>query len=790
MRKPRSQGRLNAWTLLSCLVGFWVMGGCAALSSAKQAPIESRVPVVESVKVSPLQDQTIIEITNSQKSPFTAFKLVDPERIIIDIRAKAADDLPELTEVNNEYVKTIRFEQGKTQAVTTRATIELPRTLDHKIKGTDRIIRISLMPKQVMKKTPASAETEISPEVEKAEEKPVVPSEPRVFVKPEPSDQNQVLGIDFTMMDKGKSRVIITTNKRVGYDLDRKGQQTLILKLPQTTVATQLLRLIDASQFHGAVDQIIPAYLAAEKEITIAIALKEMVPYHVKQTDETITIDFGPSSIKPPEKLLVPVQLTQPKTEAPAAMLAETPTAARAEASESPSAPAVAEQVPPREEAVQIPGISRKQYTGTPMTMDFLNADVTNILRLIGEVSQLNIIWGPEVRGNVSMRLKNVPWDQALDVILENNNLRQRKVGNVIWITTKAKMAQVEAEERRRIEEYRARLEAERRKRAEEAEKKKQLEPVETEYIPVDFAAADDIKDHIVVSNRGKVSIDERTNTIIMVDIRSSINEARKTVKHFDTPVKQVMIEARIVDATDEFTRSLGVQWDFDHQQVNNKNVTWSGAPAWAPNNTAGDFPDGGNRYTPTFNTALAAGATALSGLVFTKLGGFGLRGTSIDAKIALAETRGITKIISAPKIVASNGEEAVISRGQSRIIAATENVEAATLDATLSLTVTPTVSFNNYVTMDIAVTDDTSPDTTLINRKSVDTKLMVRSGETVVIGGIYKQDYSLNKAAVPGLSKIPLIGWMFRSQHKDDEKTELLIFLTPTVLPPSVSSR
>jgi type IV pilus assembly protein PilQ len=282
----------------------------------------------------------------------------------------------------------------------------------------------------------------------------------------------------------------------------------------------------------------------------------------VDQTDSGIYIDFGPTPIKPPEKKIVPVKLQELKR------------VSAADVGMKQAAPGVPEQV---EQSTLIPGLRTKKYTGAPMTMDFVNADVTNILRLIGEISNLNIVWGPEVKGLVSMRVMNVPWDQSLVLVLANNDLGMRRQGNVVWVTTKTKIQQIEAEERRKIEEAAARLEAERKRRLAEQEQAKKLEPLVTEYFPIDFGGAEEIKEHIVLSERGAVSVDERTNTIIMEDTAQNIEKAREIVKRFDTPVKQIMIEARIVDASTNFTRDLGVQWfpETSYQQRSDESVVF-----------------------------------------------------------------------------------------------------------------------------------------------------------------------------------------------------------------------
>ena len=286
----------------------------------------------------------------------------------------------------------------------------------------------------------------------------------------------------------------------------------------------------------------------------------------------------------------------------------------------------------------------------------------------------------------------------------------------------------------------------------------------------------------------GKMSVDARTNTIIITDIASNVAQSKQIVNRFDTPVKQVMIEARVVDATESFTRDLGIQWDqFQIQKRSNTGVPftdWGGTPDTVDPAEPDGFPPGGRLKSPTFVTNTPDKWSPNIGLVFSKLSASGLTGTILDAKLALSETEGTAKVISAPKVIAMNGQAATISRGDSIIIPATENVASTTLDATLSLTVTPTVSFNNFITMDVEVTDDSAPSTTRLLKKAINTKLMVQSGETVVIGGIYKEDKAEDESGIPVLRRIPLLGWLFKAQRTSITKSELLIFLTPTVVP------
>jgi type IV pilus assembly protein PilQ len=786
----------KGWSFLAygTVAGF-MMTGCATLPENQAAREKAQAPVIQSVEVRPSANGVVVEFVSSEPAPFTAFKLLDPTRIVVDVRGELADSLPRSRDVNVAGVTDIRLEEGKTQSMSSRAVIGTNRPVDFDVTSSENIIIVTITPE-----TDAAALIETEQGAPSPDERkepvtaPVTPQDPRIFFKGRPSDLTQILGLDFTLLDHGKSRLIVTTDKKARYDLNQKGPKNLVLNIPQSTIPPLIMRHMDSKYFEGAVELVKTSLSPGDQGVSIAISLREMVPFHVKQSETELTIDFGPSSLQPPEKRIVPLKQAQatafPADASAPALLPVVPpsqTVTHMQMPVQPQMPGVPGMPPPP--SPLFPGVV-KQYTGASMTMDFVNADVTNILRLIAEVSNLNIVWGPEVRGTVSMRLKEVPWDQALDLVLDNNNLAMRKQGNVIWVTTRAQMAQIEAEERRKIQEYEARLEAERKKIIEEKEKEKELEPLITEYIPVDFAKASDILPLLSVSETGKtrggkLSVDARTNMIIMTDIGSNVKDAKDTVKIFDTPVKQVMIEARIVDATDDFTRDLGLRWD--NIQVQRRSNTGVPFTAFSAPPTAGDpggFPPGGRLTSPGFSSNSPAAWAPNLGLVFSKLSASGLTATLLDAKLALSEAEGKTKIISAPKVIAMNGQAATISRGDSIIIPATENVASETLDATLSLEVTPTVSYNNYVSLDVKVTDDNAPSNVRILKKSVSTKLMVRSGDTVVIGGIYTENESLNEDGIPGLRRVPLLGWLFKARSTSLQKTELLIFLTPTVIP------
>ena len=618
---------------------------------------------------------------------------------------------------------------------------------------------------------PVAAEVPGTESNMEADEAGIKPSEPRIIADPVLTDLNQVRGIDFTMLEQGKSRLTITTDKKVSYNLDRKGRNALELKLQDIVIPSLLLRDIDTKHFKTAIDSIKPIFSSEKKEVSLTLFLREMVPFHIKQTENGINMDFGQTSITPPEKKLIPLNLTEAET---ATLSAEQPAAGGAAGGAMVFS--------------SMPG-QKKQYKGEPMYLDFVNADVTHILRLINEVSEENIIWDPIIKGRtVSMILKDVPWDEALELVLKNNELAKRYVGdNIVWITTKAKMDKIIAEEEAEILRLQKKKEDERNRLEDEKKKAKEQEPLITEYLPVDFAGADEIQGHITLTQRGTMSLDTRTNTIIIKDTAESIDEAKKIVKQFDTPVKQIMIEARIVDATDSFSRDLGLRWNENSQAWRSNRDYLTLVPPYALNEDGTSLINGGGErvYGGSFSTNSPDGWDSNIGLSFARITNNGLGAITLDASLALAETEGTAKVMSAPKVIAREGTAATISSGDSIIIPATENVASTTLDATLSLTVTPTaVSYNDFITLDVNVTDDQAPSTSRLLRKSINTTLMIKSGETVVIGGIIKESEGNDESGIPVLRDIPGLGWLFKAKSKTRSKSELLIFLTPTVLP------
>ncbi len=393
------------------------------------------------------------------------------------------------------------------------------------------------------------------------------------------------------------------------------------------------------------------------------------------------------------------------------------------------------------------------------------------MLRLIAEVSDLNVIAGDEVQGRVTIRLVEVPWDQALDVILMTQGLGFERVGNVLRI---APSDLIKAEREARLQERRA-LE--------------KLEDLVVKLQPVNYANVKEVRDLVsrLLTPRGTVNTDQRASTVIMKDIPSVIDESSALIKAIDTQTPQVMIEAKIVEAQLDFSRELGSEWGFGSQPDEDFDdfTTGDTQPITATSRATFPFTDANNVVVRNPITSAATG--------LLNLGHFLLDGRlSVRLRLAAAEARGEGKVISSPRVVTLDNREAVIEQGISIPFQTFENGDAALefIDAVLQLKVTPHITADKSIIMDIKVTRN-APDSSIptptgspaIAKNEAKTEALVRDGQTLVIGGIYVIDKSDSESRVPYLHKIPGLGNAFKNKAVSDTRNELLIFVTPRIV-------
>ncbi|MBW2420247.1 MAG: type IV pilus secretin PilQ [Deltaproteobacteria bacterium] len=454
-----------------------------------------------------------------------------------------------------------------------------------------------------------------------------------------------------------------------------------------------------------------------------------------------------------------------------AAMPAPEPSAAVAPAPVAPApvpaAPASLE--PPAAVAILQEGglIDGKAYMGRRISLDFNNVPVSDVLRLIAEVSDLNLIAGDEVQGNVTIRLVDVPWDQALDVVLLTKGLGFVRVGNILRV---APADIIKAEEELRLQERR---------------NKEKLEDLVVKLQPVNYAKVKEMSGLVkrLLSSRGTVNVDERTNTLILKDIQSVIDEAIALVKAVDTETPQVMIEAKIMEAGLDFSRELGSEWSVGTQPLEDP---WSGNE---PRRDLGgqDFRFHGDNSV-TFSNPITANPTAAM-----NLGAYLLdEKMNLDVRLRAAESQGEGKVISSPRIVTLDNREATIEQGVSIPFQTFESGDAKLefIDAVLSLKVKPHITADRSIIMEIRVTRN-APDDTIatptgspaIAKAEAETETLVKDGQTLVIGGIYTIVKSERESRVPYLWRMPLIGVLFKSKEITDSRKELLMFVTPRIV-------
>ncbi|MDZ7699061.1 MAG: type IV pilus secretin PilQ [Deltaproteobacteria bacterium] len=758
--------------------------GCAGSPDAPDAEGKAAT-IIESVDYTSTSDRATVNISTSSKTPHKEpFSLLQPPRIYINIKGMPAQDLPTRLTSDEGLIREIRIE--KRLAEYTEIVVYLRRaeyTSNLRTEGTEMTLEVTAA--AVPERTEGTA-----------------------------PGLSGILNVDVSQREGNRTRLTLNADKEVDYDV-KLDRQTLIIELKNGRISPAFLKELESEYAQGAVARINAFYVPRDETITLRVALRELVPYHLIEQAGVLTVDFDPLRYPPAPDV-------KAKAETPAPAVAQAPVK---EPARRPSPAPEAKVTKARQsgkEASENDGPSRaklfeetaRQYAGQHMSFDFVDADIRNILNLISDVANINIVWGTDVEGKISMHLENVPWDQALEMILRPNDLSYQIEDDVVWVVPRQRLVDMEISEKKR-------------KGALLAEKRLQgiFEAKVIEFITIKHRKASDIFKMLVgdpnadppihpvldiesaeseeeeegEEEKGRkikiatkdlyLSYDAGTNTIIANGVRAKVDKVKQLIAKLDTPEKQVMIEARIVEATTNFTRDLGIEWqNLDTGEAGVRREWY---------NTGASFDGSGE-----FSTNAPSGWAANIGLAFgwlTTDGGLG--SLALDASLALGEEDGEVQILSAPKVLTVNGGEALISRGEIQYfpIRTLDTIDYEQIPALLSLTVSPTVSADNsHVTMQVDVTDDKAlPQRTVTldgletqsppgrATKQIKSTLIVRTGETVVIGGIYQKEEAVTDSGVPWLMDIPFLGWLFKAERTERKKVELLIFLTPSVVNP-----
>ena len=624
--------------------------------------------------------------------------------------------------------------------------------------------------------------------------------------------------VDFLSGEEGKSSIIIGTTRPVSYHLDKTDGRKLSLDLFDTKILSYRQRPLITTRFESAVNRIIPIQTPGMKNNSkILVELREVVPFTVEQKENEIEILFQASTVTPKpleaagltplEKVMeeaaqeadaVIAKSEQTSSDSPAIASVETAPSAdenpavKEEQSGTEQILASTEPVPAPIEVVSedmsdagvtddevkvdeqtLPELAeeeaepvvekrsnKKRYTGEKIALDFYQTDIKNVLRILRDVSGKNFAIDKDVTGSVTLTLvKPIPWDQVLDLILKMNQLGQISEGDIVRIVT---ISTLRKEEKIRSDELKAAQSIQ--------EQQKELEPLFTEYIPINYADANsDIKprlDQIKTAKRGQVGVDARNNQIIITDTAEKIAQAKEIIKSIDKVTPQVVIEARIVEVSENFSRDIGTQWGLTDGPVINGNDSQT--------------------YTLAMNHPPAANSGSI-GYQFSRLAGTNF---SLNAELQAVEAAGDGKIISTPKIVTLDNKEATISQGieypyLERDSAGLSTTKFKKID--LELKVKPHVTPDNRINMVINIVkndiDSITGGVPSLSTNEAKTELLVNDADTIVIGGILKTNVAEGETRFPLLSNIPILGWFFKSRNNSTQKNELLIFITPKIV-------
>jgi len=673
------------------------------------------VPVIRSVETAPFEKGIEIKImADGHIQSYKSFTIATPPRIVLDMfdvrsRYKKEQTVP----VNTKWVRNIRY-FGYPDKVRLVIDTQKPYLSAFKVNPIEKGLTVDV--------------GEDANVVSEHEKKQARASQGRI------EESAWVNRVDFLSEEAGKSTVIIGTTIPVKYDIKKSAPKRLTLTLFNTKLPDYRRRPLITTRFESAVDRITPVQPPGEADMSvITLELREPVPYMVEQSENLIQVHFEASSI-PPRPLA-------------AAKLQPWETAV------SPAAAGTEEKAGQKTGGKIISAKPAGKYTGEKIALNFYETDIKNVLRIIREISGKNIAIDKDVTGKVTLAFdKPVPWDQVLDLILKMNNLGQVYEGDIIRIS--------------RLDTISAEKKAIRDKVKEE--------PLRTEYILINYADAQ--KDVLplltkIKTERGSLSVDARTNQIIMTDVQSRIDRAREIVKNVDKVTPQVIIEAKIVEANTNFSRSIGIDWSM------------KGGPIFK------NFFKGVFSYDVGFSYPIADASSA--GFKFTKILGTPFE---LDMKIMAAETNKNARLLSAPKIKTADNEKAVISQGIKQPYPERDEsglTTVAFIAILLELDVTPHITADNRVSMLINIKKEDSlgnvniggSQVPVVSTNKANTTLLVNDGDTIVIGGILKTKRDLTESGFPVLSKIPILGWLFKSKIKSKDDTELIIFITPRVV-------
>tara|TARA_R100001039_G_scaffold38983_2_gene42930 strand:- start:205 stop:2196 length:1992 start_codon:yes stop_codon:yes gene_type:complete len=534
----------------------------------------------------------------------------------------------------------------------------------------------------------------------------------------------QIENIDFRRGEDGAGRLIVTFDREgVEANVREGGPDQVMVDLRDVAIPDSLNQVYDVTDFATPITRITPR--ASQDATQLAIATQGAYAMISSQSGRTLTVEVQPAS-----------QEAQPS---------------------------------------QATG---ERFTGERLSLNFQDIEVRSVLATLAEFTGLNLVASDSVTGRVTLNLNDVPWDQALELILQSQGLSSREQGNVIVVAPASELAELERQE----------LEA--------RNQRETLSPLVTEFIEIKYARAEDLAQLLrggdgdgfgLLTERGRVSIDNRTNTLLVQDTADQVRDIARTIDRLDVAVRQVQIEARIVIARDTASRELGINWGMSSTRgfQEGEDGTF---------NRRDINPDGINRAQGGLAVDLGAATGPGTGFSFGYLSGDIL----LDLELRALESEGKSQTISQPRIITANQRTAKISQGEERAfqsVDGNDNPDTEFKEAELSLEVTPQITPDNRIIMDLVIKNDSFRESEFggeppIDTNQIETQVLVDNGQTVVLGGILTTEELRQIAKTPLLGDIPLLGRLFRYTEESNEKVELLVFITPRLLDDGLTVR
>jgi type IV pilus assembly protein PilQ len=725
------------------------------LSTFAQSSVPNVLLDVTTSRLDASQTQLVFKLKTPWSASVPSFLLANPARLVLD--------LPNTT---NEFLKSnISFDIFNEQRAVflaqsggkTRAVINLNRNLPYKINTQgNNIIVVFTLPNNTSTVLPVVQPALIQPAINTVNLNKNVPT----------SSSREVKSIDFRRSEDGAARLIVDLSDGSSAMNVRLQGSFLVLDIDSTTLPDRLRRKLDVVDFATPVQRITSIMDGSTTRITLDP--KGVFDYSAYQADNRIVVEVRAVK-EDPNKLVQGVKFG---------------------------------------------------YKGDKLSLNFQNIEVRNLLQVFADFTNLNIVTSDTVQGTITLRLKDVPWDQALDIVMQSKSLDSRKNGNVVLIAPREELLAKEKLELERVSQLAI------------------LEPLRSEVFQLQYQKAEDIKKMLNESNgsstsgnqqittrflsqRGSVSADTRTNQVFVTDVSGKLDEVKKLLSKIDIPIRQVMIEARIVEADDRFGRNLGVKLGFNdakstqYRTINGvkvpiygagSNILGTGLYGTVSGNQQGAI-DLSAQTTDSSGSALGLATQAnVANSNFINLPAGGLGGVNpasialslfgsgltrfINLEISALEADNKGKVISSPRVVTSDSMKATIESGTEipYVVTSRDGTTTTFKKAVLKLEVTPQITPEGNVIMDVEVNKDTRGENTgasgfAIDTKQIKTQVLVENGGTVVIGGVYTQEESTQTTKVPLLGDLPFVGNLFRSNQKVNNRSELLIFLTPRVI-------